>query len=125
MTNVWDMATVPFTLTLDEVDANRIAAQVKPFGGTVPGFAREFTVLISRLPLGEQEAIRAQIDTRIKQLEAAGILAAPRIPAVPHQPTGEAKMLLAQVSPQLRPTHKRQSRRGTRTGKGSMLPAGA
>lgn len=113
-----------FTLTLSDDAARRIAELVEPWGGTVPGYAAQFATVLSRLPMAEQDAIRAHITNRIKQLEAAGLLAAPLIPAVPPQPSAEVTTLIAQVSPQRRPDHQRPARSNKRIARAEALHAG-
>ncbi len=113
-----------FTLTLQDDAASRVSTIAELTGGTVPAYAARWATDISWLPTNEQEAFRAQVLTRITQLRAAGLLAAPSVPAVPQQLQAEARTLRAQVSPQRQLTRKRRSRSSKRTGKASLLAAG-
>lgn len=56
-----------FSLTLDEETANRVTSLVKPFGGSVGGYAARIVSDLSRLPIDEQEELREMIRARVKR----------------------------------------------------------
>ena len=58
-----------FTLSLSSETAARINKIVKPFGGSVPGYAASWADDISKLPAWEQHELRDILDAKIKRLE--------------------------------------------------------
>ena len=115
------MATRQFCLCLSHEAAERIERIVAPYAGTVPGYAARFAAEMSRLPTTDQEEIRELIASKIRRLEAAGFLSAPKTPGAPMQLPSDTATLQTQVEPQRRQAHKRQSHRGNKTGSGGEL----
>lgn len=61
-----------FTLSLSSETASRINKIVKPFGGSVPGYAASWADDISKLPAWEQHELREILDAKIKRHEEGG-----------------------------------------------------
>jgi hypothetical protein len=114
-----------FTLTLSDEAAMRIAAINRILGGTIPGYATTLASDFSLLPIEQQIEFKLRIAETITRLQAAGLVAAPKIPAVPPQLIAEAKTLLHQVSTPHPRAHKRPSHRGTHTSKAGAQHAAA
>lgn len=58
-----------FTLSLSSETAARINKIVKPFGGSVPGYAASWADDISKLPAWEQHELREILDAKLKRHE--------------------------------------------------------
>lgn len=56
-----------YTLTLDDDAADRLAAVVKTFGGSVPNFARLVTEDLSELPMEEIMQVRTELSMRAEE----------------------------------------------------------